>query len=86
MADEVEYPKLPTVYGLWNEALDEWFNPGTRKPYFASRQDAIKLIPLALRQYSMGTWEVREYPLAVSGLDAGPEDVTTPDPGRPAPA
>jgi hypothetical protein len=86
MADEVEYPKLPTVYGLWNEALEEWFNPGTRKPYFASREEAIKLIPLALRQYSMGKWEVREYPLALSGLDTAVDDVTTPDPARPTPA
>ena len=29
------------------------------------------MIPLALREYSMGKWEVREYPLYLSGLDDG---------------
>jgi hypothetical protein len=86
MADELEFPKSPTVYGLWNDALGEWFNPGTRKPYFATREDAMRMIPLALRQYSMGKWEVREYPLDLSGLDGSTENVTIPDPARPGPA
>ena len=69
MAGEDEGERPPTVYGLWNAALGEWFNPGSRRPYFPTREAAIHMIPLALREYSMGKWEVREYPLYLSGLD-----------------
>lgn len=72
----------PTVYGLWNEALGEWFNPGTRHAYFPSRESAMRMIPLALRQYSVGKWEVREYPLDLSGLDDLSQPA--PEPARPA--
>jgi hypothetical protein len=73
MAEE----QYPVVFGLWNESIGEWFNPGTRKPYFPSREAALRLLPLALRQYSMGRWVVREYPLDISTLD---------DAGAPVPA
>jgi hypothetical protein len=73
MAEE----QFPVVYGLWNESIGEWFNPGTRKPYFPSREAALRLLPGALRQYSMGRWVVREYPLDISALD---------DTGAPVPA
>ena len=56
MADE----DRPQVWGLWNDAIEEWFNPGTRKPYYPSREAAHHMIPLAMRQYSMGKLEVRE--------------------------
>ena len=59
MADEGR----PPVWGLWNDRLDDWFNPGTRKPFWLTRADAERAVPKALRQYSMGHWEVREYPL-----------------------
>ena len=80
MAGEEEGERPPTVYGLWNAALGEWFNPGSRRPYFPTREGAMRMIPLALREYSMGKWEVREYPLYLSGLD---DDVVAPAP-RPA--
>ena len=50
-------------WGLWNERLTEWFNPGTRKPYYPTREAALRVLPLANRQYSMGKWELREYRL-----------------------
>ncbi|HEX2033496.1 MAG TPA: hypothetical protein VHS99_04860 [Chloroflexota bacterium] len=59
MAEE----RQPPVYGLWNEALEEWFNPGTRQPYFPTPEAAHRMIPVAQRQYPVGKWEVREYPL-----------------------
>lgn len=48
-------------WGLWNERLTEWFNPGGKKPYFPTKQAAERMIPMANRQYSMGKWELREY-------------------------
>jgi hypothetical protein len=59
MADE----NRPPVWGLWNDALGEWFNPGTRKPYFNTRDEAERRVPIALRQYAFGKWVIREYPL-----------------------
>jgi hypothetical protein len=59
----------PPVWGLWNAAITEWFNPGTAKPYFTSREAAARLLPLALRQYPLGKWEIREYPLEEEALD-----------------
>jgi hypothetical protein len=65
MADE----GLPPVYGLWNESIQEWFNPGTRRPFYPTREAAIRQIPAAIRQYAMGKWEVKEYPLEDVALD-----------------
>ncbi len=59
MADEGQ----PQVWGLWNPVLGEWWNPGTSKPYFPSREAAHHRIPAATRQYPIGTWQVRPYPL-----------------------
>jgi hypothetical protein len=71
--------QYPVVFGLWNESMGEWFNPGTRKPYFPSREAALRVLPLVLRQYSMGRWVVREYPLDVSSLDGSGAPVSMPD-------
>jgi hypothetical protein len=57
------------VWGLWNAAITEWFNPGTSKPYFPTREAARRMLPLAQRQYPMGKWEVREYPLEEEEFD-----------------
>ena len=35
--------QYPVVFGLWNESMGEWFNPGTRKPYFPSREAALRV-------------------------------------------
>jgi hypothetical protein len=59
MADEGQ----PQAWGLWNPVLEEWWNPGTRKPYFPSREEAHRMIPIAMRQYPIGTWQVRPYSL-----------------------
>jgi hypothetical protein len=48
-------------WGLWNERLTEWFNPGGRRPYVKSREEAERMRRAALRQYPIGTWELREY-------------------------
>ena len=48
-------------WGLWNQRLTEWFNPGGRRPYVASREAAERMRRAAMRQYPMGTWELREY-------------------------
>ncbi len=82
MADE----RRPPVWGLWNATITEWFNPGTSKPYFPTRRAAELMLPLVLRQYPIGKWEIREYPLDRSGLDGSADDVTIPDPARPGPA
>lgn len=71
----------PPVWGLWNGTLGEWFNPGTRKPYFNSREEALRLLPRAQRQYSIGKWELREYPIGDEFTDSG-----TPLPPAPATA
>ena len=85
MADE----SRPTVWGLWNGTLEEWFHPGTSKPYFPSKEEAHRLIPFATRQSPFGTWEVREYPLTDdewAETDLGP-DRAAPAPSQPgAPA
>lgn len=54
--------RRPPVWGLWNEQVGDWFNPGGRAPYFRTREEAERFIPVARRQYAFGTWEVREYP------------------------
>jgi hypothetical protein len=59
MADE----RKPPVWGLWNDHLDDWLNPGTRKPFWLTRDEALHAIPKAVRQYPTGHWEVREYPV-----------------------
>ena len=81
MADE----RRPSVWGLWNPTIGEWFNPGTRKPYFATPEAAQRLIPLVLRQYPIGKWEVREYPLEAeerAAQPAEPQESAVPPPGR----
>jgi hypothetical protein len=67
------------VWGLWNATLTEWFNPGTSKPYFPTRAAAERMLPLVLRQYPIGKWEILEYPreaeepdLAAAGARPGP--------------
>jgi hypothetical protein len=50
-------------WGLWNERLTEWYNPGTRKPFYPTKEDAERVFPRARRQYPMGKWELREYRL-----------------------
>ena len=85
MADE----SAPAVWGLWNERLGEWLNPGTRKPYYLTAEEARRTIPKAVRQYPFGMWEVREYPL--DDQDDELEEQEAPQdepaaPGRAAPA
>jgi hypothetical protein len=71
----------PPVFGLWNETIGEWFNPGTRRPYFSTREAAERAMVRALRDYPMGKWEIREYPVDLSALD---DDVAVvPPPARP---
>ena len=76
----------PVVWGLWNQDLGEWFNPGTRKPYFPTQEAARRFLPVVLRQYPMGKWEVHEYPLEEQAPDERPavEPVhsASPPPGR----
>ena len=48
-------------WGLWNERLTEWFNPGGRRPYVKTREEAERMRRAALRQYPIGTWELREF-------------------------
>ncbi len=79
MAEE----RQPPVYGLWNETMGEWFNPGTRLPYFPTREAALRLVPLALRQYSLGKWELREYPLEEETLEIN--DTPPQQPDQPGP-
>ncbi|MBI3974722.1 MAG: hypothetical protein HY332_25885 [Chloroflexi bacterium] len=70
MADE----DRPVVWGLWNGTLGEWWNPGTRKPYFATRDEAHRVLPLVMRQYNFGHWEVREFPLDEEPVEQGPDE------------
>jgi hypothetical protein len=75
----------PTLWGLWNERLTEWFNPGNRRPFFRSREEVERLIPLAKRQYPFGTWEIREF-VPEGELEAGPpagEAVAAPEGSAP---
>ena len=85
MADEGK----PPVWGLWNTSLGEWWNPGTRKPFYADEDAAARALPKAGRQYSMGRWEVREYPLTDEEedvLDGGAAPSAAPEsPGVRAP-
>jgi hypothetical protein len=48
-------------WGLWNPRLTEWFNPGGKRPYFPSREAAERMLQSAMRQYSVGKWELREF-------------------------
>ncbi|MGH2354926.1 MAG: hypothetical protein ACRDI2_14540 [Chloroflexota bacterium] len=80
MAEE----RRPPVYGLWNEAIGEWFNPGTRKPYSPTHEAAHHMLPVALRQYPFGTWEVREYPLEEPETALQPAEAPPAEPARPA--
>ena len=48
-------------WGLWNQRLTEWFNPGGKRPYVKTREEAERMRRAALRQYPVGTWELREY-------------------------
>lgn len=70
----------PEVWGLWNGHLRDWFNPGTRKPYFATRAAAERMVPLAQRQYARGVWAVHPYPrnVALAGSITDPPDGAIP--------
>jgi hypothetical protein len=68
MADQEQ----PQAWGLWNATLREWFNPGTTRPYFQSRNDAERVMPLARRQWALGTWVVAPYPLVDGNPDTLP--------------
>jgi len=61
--------QIPDVWGLWNDHLQDWFNPGAQKPYFLTRRAAERMIPRAQRQYPRGVWTVQPYPqdVALSG-------------------
>ena len=66
-------------WGLWNPLLTEWFNPGTKKPYYPTREAAERMVPRANREYSMGKWELREYrleDLTDSDVMDEPQDAT----------
>lgn len=80
MAEE----RRPPVWGLWSDVLTEWFNPGTSKPYFISREAAERVAPLALRQYNVGKWEVREYPLEEQTMDLERAGATEGSEAKPA--
>jgi len=73
MADEGR----PPVWGLWNDYLDDWFNPGTRQPFWRTKDEAARVVPKAQRQYPMGRWEIREYPLE------DPDQALEPDRAQP---
>ena len=73
----------PPVWGLWNSALGEWFNPGTRKPYFPDAESAHRRLPLVMRQYPYGTWEVKEYPLEDEDTPQRAPGEAEPAPARP---
>ena len=79
---------MPTVlgWGLWNERLTEWFNPGGRRPYVKTRAEAERMRRAALRQYPIGTWELREF-LAEQNEDSyeTDEDGATDRPGAARP-
>lgn len=62
----------PVIWGLWNDRLRDWFNPGTRKAYFPTREAALRALPFAVRQYSMGKWEVRPFVFDDVGRMEGP--------------
>jgi hypothetical protein len=65
-------------WGLWNQRLTEWFNPGGKRPYVKTREEAERMRRAAMRQYPVGAWELREY-LAEEESDATDQ----PDAGRP---
>lgn len=52
----------PQAWGLWNERLKDWFNPGTSRPWFPSREAAERAIPNARRQWPRGSWVVAPFP------------------------
>ena len=66
-------------WGLWNERLTEWFNPGGRRPYVKTREEAERMRRAAMRQYPIGEWELREFlaeddQAADGDLDEAPTD------------
>ena len=64
-------------WGLWNQRLTEWFNPGGKRPYFPSREAAERMLQSAMRQYSVGKWELREFLAEEEPTD--PPDAALPD-------
>ncbi len=76
-------------WGLWNEQLNEWFNPGGRRPYVKTREEAERMRRAALRQYPIGTWELCEYLAeddedeSSEASDAGEAPTDRPDAARP---
>ena len=72
-------------WGLWNPRLTEWFNPGGKRPYVKTREEAERMVRAAMRQYPVGTWEPREY-LAEDDSDedtgAGEDATDRPDATR----
>ena len=70
-------------WGLWNQLLTEWFNPGGKRPYVKTREEAERMVRAAVRQYPMGKWELREF-LAEEDSDAESTSATgRPDAARP---
>jgi hypothetical protein len=67
-------------WGLWNPRLTEWFNPGGKRPYFPSREAAERMLQSAMRQYSVGKWELREF---LAEEEPGFETTDRPDAVRP---
>lgn len=50
------------AWGLWNAALKDWFNPGTSRPWYPTREAAARAIPNARRQWPRGAWVVLPFP------------------------
>ena len=63
---------MPTVlgWGLWNQRLTEWFNPGGKRPFVKTRDEAERMRMAALRQYPIGKWELREYVVEDEDVEA----------------
>lgn len=60
MSDDAQ----PQAWGLWNATLRDWFNPGTStRPWFATRQEAVRATASARRQWPLGMWVVTPYPV-----------------------
>ena len=76
-------------WGLWNQRLTEWFNPGGKRPYVKTREEAERMRRAARRQYPVGSWELREY---LAEEEADPTDpldegrLGTESPAAPRPA
>jgi hypothetical protein len=63
-------------WGLWNPQLTEWFNPGGKRPYVPTKEEAHHMLVAARRQYPVGKWELREYRLEE---DEQPEEAPLPE-------